>query len=323
MGASQSKHAGVAYLATLSLQVGLQPLLQKAFAQDERISRVSLVLACEMAKAVASALILTTSGTWAEATRDWSVASMLRAAGTPAVIYAIQNMCIQTAYQKLSMVVFNLLNQSKIIFTALFLFGLAGKTQTPQQMVALPLLSAAAALLSSKPGGDNTSRRAAKRGAQTGSGLGVACVLAASALSGLATSLSQVTLQNQGRNSFLFSMELAFISSCTLLGGAMFSGTTDQLHMRGWTAGTLLPVLTQGCGGILIGQVTKQLGAVEKCFATVIGILITGVAQKLVFNSPFNSKRQRFAALLVMVSVLLHAKGAVPSMPPAVRRRSA
>ena len=147
-------------------------------------------------------------------------------------------------------------------------------------------------------------------------------LLAASALSGLATSLSQVTLQNQGRNSFLFSMELAFISSCTLLGGAMFSGTTDKLHVRGWTAGTLLPVLTQGCGGILIGQVTKQLGAV-KCFATVIGILITGVAQKLVFNSPFNSKRQRFAALLVMVSVLLHAKGAVPSMPPAVRRRSA
>lgn len=319
MGAAQSKEArGNLYLGILSLQVGLQPLLQKSFAQDERISRVSLVLACECAKLVASALLLSSTGGWGDATRQWSFGSMIAAAGTPAVIYALQNVCIQTAYQKLSMVIFNLLNQSKIIFTALFLYTLAGKKQTPQQVVALAMLSAAAMMLASKDA--ESKGRKAEPGSRlpSGSGLGVACVLTASALSGLATSLSQVTLQNQGRNSFLYSMELAVISMTTLLSSAVLSGKTDQLHLRGWRASTLLPVVTQGCGGILIGQVTKNLGAVEKCFATVIGILITGVAQKLAFDRPFNSKRQRFSALLVIVSVLLHAKGgaAPPARPP-------
>ena len=310
MGQAQSKEArGNTYLAILSLQVGLQPLLQKSFAQDVRISRVSLVLACECAKLVASALLLSSTGGWGEATQQWSFKSMIAAAGTPAVIYALQNVCIQTAYQKLSMVIFNLLNQSKIIFTALFLYALAGKKQTPQQLMALVMLSAAAVMLSSKEAESKGKKAERQTKMLSGSGLGVACVLTASALSGLATSLSQVTLQNQGRNSFLYSMELAVISMTTLLGSSVISGNTDQLHLRGWRASTLLPVMTQGCGGILIGQVTKNLGAVEKCFATVIGILITGLAQKMVFGRPFDSKRQRFSALLVIASVLLHAKG--------------
>ena len=52
MGQVPSKQAGYSALLVLSLQVGLQPLLQKKFAPPE-VSRVSLVLACEIAKMLA------------------------------------------------------------------------------------------------------------------------------------------------------------------------------------------------------------------------------------------------------------------------------
>ena len=348
MGNAQSKTGGYGALAVLSLQVGLQPLLQKKFAPPE-VSRVSLVLACELVKMLTSAGLLAASGEWAEVRKGWSFGSMLAAAGTPAVIYAVQNICIQTAYSKLSMLVFNLLNQSKIIFTAAFLYLLANKRQTPRQVAALVMLTGAAAALTLKPNADGASQKD-----KEASAVGIGCVLAASGLSGLATSLSQITLQTQGRSSFLFSLELAIVSTATLLGGAAASGSLAQFSLRGWRPSTLIPILTQGFGGLLIGQVTKQLGAVEKCFATVLGILITGAAQEFVLpelrgshantsNFLVNSDsandlarlssnslkaleikkrreqqqkmRQRYAAMLVMASILLHASGAAPAAP--------
>ena len=54
--------------------------------------------------------------------RGWTVAGSLFAAGMPAAIYAFQNLCITTATRRLEPLVFNCLNQTKILWTALFLY---------------------------------------------------------------------------------------------------------------------------------------------------------------------------------------------------------
>ncbi|CAE7785766.1 unnamed protein product [Symbiodinium pilosum] len=53
------------------------------------------------------------------------------AAGVPSLTYLLQNLCIQAAYQKLDGLVFNILNQTKMLFTALFVYLILGRRQSP------------------------------------------------------------------------------------------------------------------------------------------------------------------------------------------------
>jgi hypothetical protein len=54
-----------------------------------------------MSKFVVSALALVVSGQFAGAVKGWTLQSSFRAAGLPAVIYAFQNIMIQTAYDNM------------------------------------------------------------------------------------------------------------------------------------------------------------------------------------------------------------------------------
>ena len=50
----------------------------------------------------------------------------------------------------------------------------------------------------------------------------------------------------------------------------------------GWTPETLIPVLSNACGGIIVGFVTKYAGGVTKGFALIAGIIVTGMVEFLV-----------------------------------------
>jgi UDP-sugar transporter A1/2/3 len=58
-------------------------------------------------------------------------------------------------------------------------------------------------------------------------------------------------------------------------------------------------------GGIIIGQVTKYAGGVEKGFALIAGIVVTGFTEFLLFDKPLENK-MIVAGLLVSVSMYLH-----------------
>ena len=49
---------------------------------------------------------------------EWTVAGALTASGLPAIIYALQNSLLQIAYKNLDSLTFSMLNQTKILFTA-------------------------------------------------------------------------------------------------------------------------------------------------------------------------------------------------------------
>lgn len=67
-------------------------------------------------------------------------------AALPSVIYAIQNVLIQFAYQNLSSLTFTTINQTKNIWAAVFLYFVMGRTQTKVQMFSLCLLFVAAGM---------------------------------------------------------------------------------------------------------------------------------------------------------------------------------
>merc|ERR1711998_441328 len=82
--------------------------------------------------------------------RNFSIGDSAAVGMIPAAIYALQNLCIQTAYPNLSVLLFNTLNQTKVIFSAIFLYILGGKKQTVPQTIALAIMSIASVRLAYK-----------------------------------------------------------------------------------------------------------------------------------------------------------------------------
>lgn len=188
------------YMSLLALQFGLQPILTRAFA-PKTICRSTVVMMQEVTKFIASAVLLYTGGNWSAAFASWSVKTWTLMAGIPAGLYVVQNYCALIAYQHLTPVTFNVLNQTKTLSAALFCFLIMGRMQSKLQILALVILAMAALVLEKivplpwKLGLGTTvgsvDDQASDREHFTS---GVFPILAASGISGLAGVSAQTTL---------------------------------------------------------------------------------------------------------------------------------
>jgi UDP-sugar transporter A1/2/3 len=111
------------------------------------INRSSYVLLQEMFKMIFSLTALYAGGTLGQSLRCLSIDSWVLIAGVPAVLYVVQNYCSLVAYQNLPPVTFNVLNQTKTLSAAFFVYVLMGKPQSNLQLVSLALLSFSALVL--------------------------------------------------------------------------------------------------------------------------------------------------------------------------------
>lgn len=247
---------------------------------------------------------------------DWSISTWISVAGIPAALYAIQNIAALLAYQNLNALTFNVLNQTKTLSAALCCYLVMGRTQSKRQIVALFLLLLSALvmeriltldwLLVGDDGvtiNDDTLTFLSARHFSHG----VAPVLLASFLSGLAGALSQKNLQNKGRNPYLFSMELCAASSLILLLSLIISPDGKMIAEEGffgkdWNYQVFIPIITNAIGGILVGLVTKHAGSVRKGFALIFGILLSGLLQ-----NESVSNEQILGGVLAAVSLWLHS----------------
>eukprot|EP00980_Cylindrotheca_fusiformis_P029941 scaffold24068_cov127-Cylindrotheca_fusiformis.AAC.1 len=183
-----------------------------------------------------------------------------------------------------------------------------GKKQTKRQSFSLVLLLTSALVIEGVI--STSSIRSILAGLTSGSILpnpmnmgrrfthGVVPLLLASFLSGLAGALTQKNLQgvatkksasgskvgsNKPKNPYLFSMELTAASVVVLLASLLVSADGKQIRQNGffhlWTLETMIPIMTNSLGGILVGLVTKHAGSVRKGFALIFGILLSGIFQ--------------------------------------------
>lgn len=143
---------------------------------------------------------------------------------------------------------------------------------------------------------------------------GVAPILLASFISGLAGALSQKNLQaaaGGGRNPYLFSMELCAASVLVLAASLVVSPDGQRIWKEGfwdgWTFETLIPIATNSAGGIVVGLVTKYAGSVRKGFALIFGMLLSGVLQNSLSADGQVTAKQWIGGVLAAVSLYLHA----------------
>jgi len=241
----------------------------------------SVILVCEVAKFVACLLILGATGEL----RSWKPKDAIWALG-PALTYTVQNVLTQTAYQNLDGMTFNVINQSKILFNALFVFFIIGDGQSPLQMLALLLIFAASVLVSI---GDAAGGAAPNgRGIEEDVLLGVACCALGTALSGFGSAITELVLVGKQKHTLMFSAELAFFSVLSLLGNLALDLNGDGASMRSqgffsyWDEKTMVPILANSLGGLAVGAVTKLAGSVRKGIALTIGLVLSAVLRILV-----------------------------------------
>jgi UDP-sugar transporter A1/2/3 len=141
---------------------------------------------------------------------------------------------------------------------------------------------------------------------------GVLPIMMASFLSGLAGAITQKSLQSGGgRNALMFTMELCVASILILLVSFATSEDGKQITERGffdqWSFMTMVPILTNSAGGILVGLVIKYAGTTEKGFALIFGILISGIVQSSIDENKSLSKEDIAGGALAALSLWMHA----------------
>ncbi|XP_021316235.1 CMP-sialic acid transporter 5 isoform X3 [Sorghum bicolor] len=258
--AAPSRRKVALYLALLTLQYGAQPLISKRFVRQDTIV-TSLVLATEAAKVICAIILLIAEGSLRKQFSNWTLTGSLTASGLPAAIYALQNSLLQVSYKNLDSLTFSILNQTKLLWTAFFTFLILGQKQSSRQILALALLIGAAVLLSV---GESTSKGSKSGGSDYILLYGIIPVTVASMLSGLASSLCQWASQVKKHTSYMMTIEMSFIGSMCLLASTYRSPDGEAIRKYGffheWTFWTVVPVLMNAVGGILVGLVTTYAG---------------------------------------------------------------
>ncbi|KAJ7945403.1 CMP-sialic acid transporter 5 [Quillaja saponaria] len=295
------------YSVLLTLQYGAQPLISKRFIRKEVIV-TSSVLACEMAKVICAAIFMAKEGTFKKLYKEWTLLGALTASGLPAAIYALQNSLLQISYKNLDSLTFSMLNQTKIIFTAFFTYFILRQKQSIQQIGALFLLIIAAVLLSI---GEGSSKGSSSSNADQILFYGIVPVLVASVLSGLASALCQWASQVKKHSSYLMTVEMSIVGSLCLLVSTSKSpdGEAIRRHgfFHGWTPLTMIPVIANALGGILVGLVTSHAGGVRKGFVIVSALLVTALLQ-FIFEGKPPSLYCLVALPLVVSSISIYQK---------------
>lgn len=297
------------YMLLLAVQFAVQPILTKKFAPPKMI-KSTYVLAQDLTRLVICLSLLCMTGGWATATSNWTFTGAWIAAGFPAGLYMVQSYCSLTAYQNLSPITYNVLNQTKTLSAAAWCYILMRQLQSRLQVVSLFVLLSAALVMErvvplpfskvkqevqpSTPLSDSSSSSSLSstrddKMMTTHLKMGVIPVLAASLISGLAgawtqQNLQQTVLASQHTNSLLRTVEMSFFSALFLV-ATLAVGSPDRVRAKregwtvGWTVRTWIPIVTNAAGGVLVGLVTKYAGSVRKGFALILGMLLSGLLQ--------------------------------------------
>eukprot|EP01084_Bolivina_argentea_P298946 515266_1 len=298
---SDSRPSVVGLMSLVALQFGLQPLIFKTFVRKE-VSGASIVVATNLTKILICLSIMWARGSGGRVWRGWMLEDSLKCAAVPAVLYSLQSLLMQIGFRELGSVTYNLLNQTKTLFAAICCYVIMGQKQSLLQVLALFMLVAATWVLNSTEMEHQDTRL-------SGSiyYYGILCVLGASLLSGLTGAITQRSLQQQGRDPYLLSLELSVYSTVTILvtiGAVSFMSSGLEIA-KGWTYYTAIHIVTQALGGILVGQVTKYAGAVKKGLALVGGVMLTALTQVAFEDVPLTNSHI-IAGVLVMLGIWIH-----------------
>lgn len=222
------------------------------------------------------------------------------------LLYTVQDWCVLQATAPASgcsPLLFQLLNQTKVLFAALGTRVVIGTRRSGAQWLALCLLALAAAIIVTQP------TTAASTPLSLRMSPGVMAALASAVLSGCSQTLAELTLRSGEMDPLRFTRDMAITKVAILLATAVASssqtGKRSSGHPAAWQrlpAQSAWPAIALSTSaGFLVAQVTKHAGGDGKGYA-----LVTGLVCSTVYSGGRGSSRDtQLGAALVVVSVTL------------------
>lgn len=282
-------------MVLISVQVGLQPAVTK-FCVGGDVATQSLVVGELMIS-----MILAVSLSPDRSFHGWSAFDSLLVAGPAAFVYALRSLFKQVAYRKCDSVTFNTINQTKVVWCAMAAWVLLGEPQNPRQIAALWCAICAGALLVAP---SSSSKDLRLTGSPWRSASGSLFAVMTAVCSGLGAALSQVAMLSGDRPSAFFNFELALWGVLPSM-LALVMGVRVRETLVGWRPTTVMPVLLQAIGGLMVGALIKRRGGVAMGLCTIIGIGISAVTDSLL-QKKFPTSRVMLAMWVATLSILLH-----------------
>jgi len=203
----------------------------------------------------------------------------------PAVLYLIQNNLQYFSASKLDAATYQVSYQMKIITTAIFSVIILKRSLFKHQWISVFMLAFGIALVQF-PTGDSTTN--SSDNAMIDKIIGVISVLIACILSGVAgvyfekiLKKSKVTLWARNVQLSLFSIIPGYFIGVLLMDGETVK---EKGFFGGYTRWTVLAILFQAFGGILVAVVVKYADNILKGFATSISIILSCTISYFAFD---------------------------------------
>jgi UDP-sugar transporter A1/2/3 len=203
----------------------------------------------------------------------------------PAVLYLIQNNLQYYSASKLDAATYQVSYQMKIITTAIFSVIILKRSLFKHQWISIFMLAIGIALVQF-PTGDSASK--SSDNAMSDKIFGIISVVIACILSGVAgvyfekiLKKSKVTLWARNVQLSLFSIIPGYFIGVLLMDGETVK---EKGFFGGYTRWTVLAILFQAFGGILVAVVVKYADNILKGFATSISIILSCTISYFAFD---------------------------------------
>ncbi|KAI9221213.1 nucleotide-sugar transporter-domain-containing protein [Blastocladiella britannica] len=286
------------------------------------------VLLAELLKLFLSVLLYAANTPWPSAS---ALAAMLPRAvfsdrwyllAVPAILYTTQNNLQYQAVSRLDAATFAVTYQLKILTTALCSVWLLKRSLSPAKWTALVVLTAGVALVSVPSSSSSTSGGASSSTEPSAAVIaaealathtrlqGLACVILACLISGLAGVYFEMILKGSKTSLWIRNVQLALFSLVPALFSVFFvdgARVSAEGFFVGYTGWTWAAILIQALGGLIVSLVVKYADNILKGFATSVSILLSSVTSVFLFDFEL-SLYFTLGASLVMAATYLYGR---------------
>jgi len=231
----------------------------------------------------------------------------------PACLYIVQNNLLFLALSKLDAATYQVTYQLKILTTAFFSVFLLQKHLDYKKWGSLVLLMIGVSIVQLN-GLTNTTDN--KEIAWDDQMVGLACVIGACLLSGLAGVYLEIVLKFSKPSVWVRNIQLSLFS---LIPGLLAIFWTDSEAVLskgffyGYTPLVWVVIIMQACSGLIVALVVKYADNILKSFATSISIILSSVVAMVLFGF-IPSPQWAVGSFIVISSTILY--GMTPSSTP-------
>ncbi|KAJ2856406.1 UDP-galactose transporter Gms1 [Coemansia asiatica] len=225
----------------------------------------------------------------------------------PAGLYTIQNNLQYVAVSHLDAATFQVTYQLKILTTALCSVLLLHTRLGGRKWLALLALTAGVALVQLPPADNSSAKQTTAGGA---SAVGLAAVVVACVLSGLAGVYFEKVLKGSRKSVWVRNVQLSLFSMAPAAIGVFWvdgAGVRRDGFLFGYSGWTWAAILCQALGGLIVAVVVKYADNILKGFATSISIVLSCLASVFIFGFQVSLVFVVGAALVIYATYLYGA----------------